>query len=486
VCGWLASAGGVVSAGRRVGIVEACGDPELFNLRLHRRQVELLEGLERTPNAAWACGRRGGKTMLASVVCLYDLLFRPDLDKLVRRGEVRHSVAIATNAEQSRVLIRSARLIVDGSPLLRGLLRSDTADELVFERDGVVTALRAMPCSSRGIRGYAVSTGVMDEAHHFVTSDDGNAAAAQVYRALRPATAQFGHAGRMLVISSPMGSVGWFAEQWAKADSGLLAGWGAAQASTAELNPSIPADFLEDLERDEPDTFGSEYLALFESNGSSFLDMSRFEPDVGLDIAEPGAAVRWTAGLDPALTSDAFGLALVGSAEDGRIVVGPVEAIQPERKRGWTFERKRAATDRVLARVAELCREYRADAVTDQHESQAVTARLRDHGVSAVVRGMTREVKLAAFRELRDRLYDGSLVLPRHASLLDELARVQLKIEQGGAKIILPRSSRGHCDMAQALALAVYERRFTAPASKPTPRSRGDRPISAGLRHEQF
>ncbi len=475
-----------MSAGRRVGLVAACDDQRLFGIRLHPKQRELLEGLEHTPNAVWACGRRGGKTMLASIVCLYDALFRPDLDGLVRPGEVRHSIAIATNAEQSRVLIRSAKLIVDGSPLLRPLLRSDTADELVFDCDGVVTALRAMPCSSRGIRGYPVSTGVMDEAAFYVTTEDGNAAAAQVYRALRPATAQFGHAGRMLVISSPMGSTGWFAEQWAKADRGGLAGWEAAQVSTAELNPLVPADFLADLERDEPDTFGSEYLALFESGGQAFFDLNRFEPDASLDVAEPAAALRWSAGLDPALTSDAFGLALVGGTADGRIVVGPVEAIQPERKRGWTFERKRAATDRVLARVAELCRTYSADAVTDQHESQALTTRLREHGVSAVVRGMTREVKLAAFRELRDRLYDGSLVLPRHDSLVDELARVQLKIEQGGAKIILPRSSRGHCDMAQALALAVYERRFTAPVGKPTATIRGPRPYSAGLRYEQF
>jgi hypothetical protein len=69
-------------------------------------------------------------------------------------------------------------------------------------------------------------------------------------------------------------------------------------------------------------------------------------------------------------------------------------------------------------------------------------------------------VKLQAFRELRDRLYDGSLVLPRKDALLDELARVQIKLDQGGAKILLPRSSKGHCDMAQALALGVLACRF--------------------------
>ena len=192
--------------------------------------------------------------------------------------------------------------------------------------------------------------------------------------------------------------------------------------------------------------------------------MSRFEPDPGLDVGQPSDAVRWQASLDPAISSDAFGVALIGTTADGKFVVGPVEAILPERKRGWTFERKRAATDRVLARVGDLCKAYSATAVTDQHESQSVVARLGEHGVTAYVRAMTRDTKLAAFRELRDRLYDGSLVLPVHDDLLDEIRRVQLKIEQGGAKVILPRNSKGHCDQVQALALCMYEMRHAGHA----------------------
>jgi hypothetical protein len=351
---------------------------------------------------------------------------------------------------------------VKGSPVLRRWLRSQTADELIFDRDGVITAVRAMPCSSRGIRGYPISTAAMDEAAVMVTTEEGNQAAAQVYRALRPSVAQFGHLGRVVVASSPYGSAGWFADHWAKVDRGELAGWTAAQISTEQLNPQVPADFLADIERDEPDTFGSEHLALFESGGQAFFDMSRFAPDPMLDVAQPVDAVHWQAALDPALSSDAFGLALLGVTADSRLVVGPVEAIEPERKRGWTFELKRAARDRVLARVAELCKSYSADAVSDQHESQAIVARLSELGVNAHVVGMTREIKLAAFRELRDRLYDGSLVLPLHESLLSELARVQLKIEQGGAKILLPRSAHGHCDQVQALALCAHGMRFAA------------------------
>ena len=76
---------------------------------------------------------------------------------------------------------------------------------------------------------------------------------------------------------------------------------------------------------------------------------------------------------------------------------------------------------------------------------------------------------------------------------------LSLKIEQGGAKIILPRSQHGHCDQVQALALCAYEMRFApgaedeAVAGKSrlvaelhdaldaTPRDVGDLAFRAGL-----
>ena len=433
---------------------------KVFGIKLHPQQRALLESLTPgSPNAVWACGRRGGKTLLCAIVALYDLLFRPDLDAMVRQGEPRYAVCVCTNQEQGRVLLRQAKLIVDSSRLLRGWLAWETQDELGFKRDGHVMVLRVFPCSSRGLRGFAIGTAIMDEAAHYVNTEDGDRAAATVYTALRPAVAQFGHAGRFLVVSSPSGETGWFAETWHRVFRGELEGWSSAQMSTAEMNPKIPADFLAQVERDEPDTFGSEYLALFESGGNAFFDMSRFAVGEGLEPAGPVAAVSWKMGADPGFTGDGFGYALIGRDSLARLVVGPVGAIVPRFKRGWTFDLKRKETDRVLSEIATMARNYSASVTADQHQSVAVADRLRSLGVNASVLAMTREVKLACFRELRDRLYDGSLVLPDQQDLLDELRRVRLKLEQGGAKVILPRSSRGHCDQVQALAVVTHRHR---------------------------
>jgi excisionase family DNA binding protein len=44
-----------------VSLLQAVDDPQLLGatVRLHPVQRELLAGLERNPNAVWACGRRG-------------------------------------------------------------------------------------------------------------------------------------------------------------------------------------------------------------------------------------------------------------------------------------------------------------------------------------------------------------------------------------------------------------------------------------------
>ena len=220
-------------------LTAVCDDRRFLGVKLHPRQRELLEALEQTPNACWACGRRGGKTLCSSVVCLYDALFRPDLDAAVRPGEIRYSVIVATNAEQARVAIRSAKLIAEGSPVVRHWLRSQTADELVFDREGVVTVVRAMPCSSRGIRGLrdqlrgdGRGRALRDDRGGQRGGGERVSGVAPCYRTVwsrRPDACAF----------LADGSSGWFADHWAKADRGDLAGWGSARISTQEMNPAV-------------------------------------------------------------------------------------------------------------------------------------------------------------------------------------------------------------------------------------------------------
>jgi hypothetical protein len=420
-------------------------------------QRELLQAVEANMRIhVWALGRRSGKTLLAAITCLWGCLLRPELDRMVRPGERHYSIAIATNLAQARLIVQAARSIVERSPLLAPLAEAYTEDEIKFVLpSGARTALRAFPCSSRGARGWPISTLVMDEAAHFLTEGEGDRTAANVWGALAPSTAQFGDRARLLVLSTPWGTSGLFAELWEQAHEGAFADACAHKRTTAEMNPTIRPEFLAMEQKRDPDTFRSEYEAEFVGSGEAFLDFNRIDL-CGVPTASPKDARSWVAGLDPAFSRDPFGVALVGRNED-ELVIGPVRALQAAGEFSGPLDE-----------VAMLAREYSATCVTDQFSSAAVIDRLRNvHGLQVKVNTMTAQTKTAAFQQLRASLYDGTLQLPDHPSLINELRRLRTRFTAGSAAILNPRVGGSHGDMAQALALAVHEATSVPPTPPP-------------------
>lgn len=444
---------------RRSGLVRACDDPKLLAFPLWPRQREILAAVERGPRIhVWALGRRSGKTTLAALVGLWDCLLRPELDALVRPGERRHAVAVATNLRQARLFVRAALSVVERSPLLAELVESVTDDEILFSNR---TALSAFPCSSRGARGWPISTLLMDEAGHFLSETEGPQVAERVFASLAPSTAQFGDLSRIVVASTPYGQDGLFAQLYAQAASGELADATAHRATTAEVNPTIDAEFLAREQARDPETFKSEYLAEFVGGGASFLDPDRIDEATAEDRGElaPEQAAGWVAGLDPAFSSDPFGLALVGRdpSDRQRLVLGLARAWKPAKRKPGSFEERRAIEDSTLAEVAAVCVRYRARVVTDQYAAPAVVDYLRRRGLVVRTVPMTASSKTAAFGELRGRLNTRGLELYEEPTLLAELRRLRTRYSAGSAAVVNPRVGGSHGDTAQALALAVFE-----------------------------
>jgi Terminase large subunit, T4likevirus-type, N-terminal len=427
--------------------------------------------VERQPNASWAVGRRGGKSKCSAAVGLFDLLFRPDLDELIEEGGERVSVCVATNRRQATIVLNEAKRFTRHSVVAKQCLVHETAEELIFQHNGRRKIFLAAPASGRGIRGRAYSTGILDECAYMYEGDaDSDQNVAALFRAIYGGVAEFGSLSRMLIISSPKDDRGWFAKHWQWANSGEDPSWWAAQVPTAEMNPNVDRNFLAMVKRTQPEMYPAEFDAQFISGGASMFDRTRFSLNAGLSTAEPSEATRWVCGLDPAISGDAFGVAMLGQTESGTFVLGPCQAFEHEHEGSWSAESKRDAWQSVLGKVATVCREYDAEVFSDQHESQVVTEMLARFGVACVVIGMNGKprdefdnpmegagnVKYASFIELRDSLYSGKLPLPVHEDLRDEILGVQLKIDSSGPRVILPRSSKGHRDLAQALALATY------------------------------
>lgn len=442
---------------RSVSLVAACDDPQLLGFPLlpdQRRRLELVEAGPR--QHVWAVGRRGLKTTSAALVGLWSCLLRPELLERLRPGERGYAVGVATNLRQARLMVAAARSIVERSPLLASLVESATDDEILFANG---TAFAAFPCTGRGGRGWPIFCLLLDELAHFVDSD-GNSSAESVVRALVPATAQFGNAARIVASSTPWGADGYFAELFARALGGELDDAIAHHATTAEANPAISPGFLAAEERRDPESFKSEYLAEFVGSGGVFFEPGNVRAAVTLPgELHPGDGTNWIGGLDPAFSSDPFGLALVGRdpRDRARLLVGLVRSWAPPRRKAVSLEEGRSFEDVVLAEVAQVLRLFGASAVTDQYKSAGVVERLRRHGVSVRSVAMTAPVKDAAFGFLRGRLNEGSIELFEHPDLLRELRAIRVRYAAGRSSVVLPRIGGSHCDLAQALAIACLE-----------------------------
>jgi hypothetical protein len=454
--------------------VRACDDRDLLGFDLWPAQRRILEAVERGPRIhAWALGRRSGKSTMCAIVGLWDACLRPELDARVRRGERRHVVVVATNRRQARLVLDAARSIVTGSKLLSGLLLGESEDALEFSTGATFSAF---PCTARSGRGWAISTLILDELAFMVDAEGSNAAAESVWQALVPGTLQFGDDARIIASSTPWGSDGLFADLHRQALSGELEDACAWQETTQAMNPTINADWLAAEERRDPVSFRSEYGAEFVGSGGKLFDPAAIDAAVSLPgELRPQDGTAWVAGLDPAFSSDPFGLVLVGRVPgDGRrLVVGLVRSWRPSPRKPASLEQTREIEDTVLAEVAQTIELFGARAVTDQYKAAGVVDRLQRHGIAVRTEAMTAPMKDAAFAFLRGRLNEGSIELYEHTQLLRELRSVSTRYTAGRSSVVLPRIGSSHGDLAQALAIAVLEhdqyapRRVRATLSRP-------------------
>jgi hypothetical protein len=429
------------------GLLQACDDEHLFGIDLTPVQRALLEGVENGHDLVhvWCLGRRSGKSLLAAVTGLWMCLLRPDLAEYVRRRERRYSMAVATNLRQSRIYVEQARSIVEGSPLLSGLLESATDDELKFANR---TSLVAIPCTSRGGRGWPVMCLLMDEAAHMLDTD-GNQAAEPIYRALSPSVAQFGDQARVIVASSPFGLDGFFAELYHAVEGGELPGAVAAHASTMEARPGFATEALELERRRDPDGYAAEYLAQFLPAGAGFLDVARLDEAAQrkhelrpVELDDPEAA------LDIGLVTDATALAIVGrdKTNPGRLRLALA--------RSWEPKVGPLGFGPTLDEVADVLDAHGIRRVfIDQFYAIAAREHLARRGIYATVIPTTAASKSNMFTNLKTLLYGGGLELYQQPDLLAECRRIETVTTPGAATVRIRRVGHSHGDLVSALAL---------------------------------
>ena len=413
-----------------------------LKLTLSAAQSEMLSSFVggHYTDAIWCCGRRGGKSLLADILAIFDATMRDHLRKgRLRPTEPRTAAIIAQTAEKSARHISRCMELRSESPRLKRLIVSQGVDNIVLANG---SQIQSFPCSARSIRGDAWSSVVLDEIGHFLTSEEGPAAGDRVYEAARPSLAQFGAEGWCLSISTPLWKKGRFWTLVQQATSGQFPEMHYRHMSTAQMNPTISTDWLENERKRDPDIYSREYLAQFIDGASAYLSGLDILAcvDKGRDILPP-RDFTYEASIDPAFSRDNFALA-IGHQDAGTVIDGV-----------WTWHR--AGYEQTLDEIHAILKKYNVRRVrTDQFCEAPIREGLDKRGIEAMYEPWTNETKADAFGRLKAAINTRTVSLPDSPHLIEELCGLEARPTVGG-KIRIAAAGDGHDDRAVVVASVV-------------------------------
>ncbi|MGD0123477.1 MAG: hypothetical protein ABSC46_13065 [Candidatus Limnocylindrales bacterium] len=422
---------------------------EVLGFRLFPRQAGIVEEIYRDGirTAVLRLGRRSGKGRIAATVATFEATVNAAAHlAAVPVDEQVAIVVVATSQKQARIVHRFVRAFLR-RPELASLVVRDTDDEIELTNGIVIVTV---PCHAASARGLAIAVAIFEEAAWFAGRDGSPLDPKEIWDALVPGTAQFPER-RVIVMSTPRWSVGWFATICEQAGSGRWPDMRHWHGTTAEMNPSIPASFLEQEQAKDPAAFRREYEAEFDAAIAAVFDDALVRAAIAdrADLpALPGQA--YVASIDAAFTGDTFALVLGHVGEQARILV--------DRVRGWTGSRANPVRiDETLDEIALICRAYNgAPVLIDQFAAEPIRQGLAKRGLQVYPRPWTQESKVDAVAAMRRALYGGRLEIPRHRELIAELVSLEQRPSPSGRPRIAAPGS-GHDDYASALMALVAE-----------------------------
>jgi hypothetical protein len=395
-----------------------------------------------------------------AAVGLWHCLPRPEFDALLRRGETRRVLALATNVKQAREVIAAAEVVIASSPVLRPMVEGRSDLEIRFAHPHGPVVFSALPANAAGDRGRNASCVLLDEfAHHFDGDPDAPGSAASLLASVVPSVSQWGALGTLVVASTPAGDSNRFAALCDDIVENPSPTSAYFFGKTWEVNPKIREENLTEERRLlGRELFSQEYEVSRLSGSGQFLNAESIDRCVG----EPGdvpfqSTYEWLVAVDPAFSSDVFGVVVLGAHRDepSQLTVARVLGWQGEKAE--TFEHGRLREDELLDRVLGVCREYRcARVATDVHKAKEISARLGEHGIEVVEVPFMGNDRRQAFAQLRLVIDEGRIDLPAEPQLLTELRALRVKYTSAGQVVEIPRlAGKSHCDRAVALCLGI-------------------------------
>lgn len=379
-------------------------------------------------------GRQSGKTRIAATIAAFEAMTAPAEGD----GTETFALLVAQDARAAlRTLFAYARAPFERVPVLEQSVRDRRAETVTLESGCV---LAAYPCRPQAVRGLRARVVVCDELA-FYRSSEGYPTDTEMLRAVRPTLATTG--GRLVILSSPYVQSGALYElhrrHFGRDDSDVLM-W---QASAPAMNPTLPADYLQRMQQDDPEAYRSEVLGEFRAGVSTFLDPDAIAACVASGVQEraPVAGVSYVGFADPSGgRRDAFTLALAHK-EDDRAVLDVCRA--------WPAPFNPSG---VIAEACELLKDYGLKAVEgDRYSGEFAAEHFRSRGVEYRVSDRDRS---AIYLELLPIIMSSRALLLDQAELLRELRGLERRRGQSGRDRV-DHMPGAHDDRANAAAGAL-------------------------------
>jgi hypothetical protein len=392
-----------------------------------------------TPPGGWReavviTGRQSGKTRIAATLAAFEAVTaiqEPD------RTELYALMVAQDHRAALRVLLRYARAPFELIPLLGSAVAGETS-EAVTLKSGVTLA--AYPCRPAAVRGVRARVVAVDELAFFRGSD-GYPTDVEMLRSVRPTLATTG--GRLIVLSSPYGQAGALWDLHRRhfgQDTAPVLVW---QASAPEMNPTLPADYLQRMADDDPEAYRAEVLGEFRAGVTTLFDPDSLEAVVadGIRGRLPVPGARYVGFCDPSGGRvDRFAVAVAHREGDTTLL---------DTVRAWAPPFNPSG---VLAEAADVLRSYGVSVVGgDRFGGEFVTEGFREHGIRYEPAPLDRS---ALYLELLPRVNAGTVRLLDLPELLRELRGLERRRGASGRDRV-DHTPGAHDDLANAAAGAL-------------------------------
>jgi hypothetical protein len=361
-------------------------------------------------------GRRAGKSdKLASNIAIYEAVAR---EHKASCGETPVVMIVASELErQSRIVFRYTLKKLEGSPVLRKMIKRQTSTEIELSNGALI---QVYPANQARIRGASLACFIGDECAYW--KSEGKSIDREVIDAARPGLS-FEHS-KLIKISTPYWQRGeiWtdFKEYYGKANDHVLV----FQGSTELFNPSFSKRKLDAARRRDVTAYETEFLAHFRTDLSGMFDPLVIDKAVDMDRPmelEPRAGLDYAAFVDVAGGGGKDSYAICcGHLEDSRIVIDVVRSRAPK------FN-----PEDVTREYSELLKRYRIGTVRGDKFSGdfALHAYAKNGGITYE---RAEKPKSALYLEAEGSFNMGVINLPSRPVLIEQLKSLVRKVHAGG------------------------------------------------------